>query len=81
MDEECLHESGVMLIRANRALIRGSSMLPDGSEPFLFSNGTCPTIISPETKWSGKDRNQGLADLVLHTKFRKGVMIHLESNG
>ena len=37
MDEECLHESGVMLIRANRALIRGSSMLPDGSEPFSFS--------------------------------------------
>ncbi len=37
MDEECLRESGVMLIRANRALIRGSSLLLDGSEPFSFS--------------------------------------------
>lgn len=72
MDEECLHESGVMLIRANRALIRGSSMLPDGSEPFLFSTGTRPTFICPETEWSGKDSNQGLTDLVLHTKLRKG---------
>lgn len=36
MDEECLHESGVMFIRANRALIRGSCMLPDGSGPYLM---------------------------------------------
>lgn len=39
MDEECLRESGVMLIRANRALIRGSSLLLDGSEPFSFQGG------------------------------------------
>lgn len=39
MDEECLRESGVMLIRANRALIRGSSMLPDGSGPYFLPIG------------------------------------------
>lgn len=39
MDEECLHESGVMFIRANRALICGSSMLPDGSGPYFLPVG------------------------------------------
>ena len=59
-----------MFIEANRALIRGGGMLPDGSEPFLFSTGMRPTFISPETKRSGKDRNQGLADLVLQNDER-----------
>lgn len=36
MDEKCLCESGVMLIRANRALIRGRIMLPDGSGPYFL---------------------------------------------
>lgn len=67
----CLHESGVMFIEANRALIRGGGMLPDGSEPFLFSTGTRPTFISPETKRSGKDRNQGLAGLVLQNSEKE----------
>ena len=39
MDERFLHESGVMLIRANRALIRGGSMLPDGSGPYFLPIG------------------------------------------
>lgn len=39
MDEERFREGGVMLIEANRALIRGSSLLLDGSWPFSFTPG------------------------------------------
>ncbi len=41
----CLHESGVMFSEANRALICGSGLLPDGSGPFFLATTIlCKTI-------------------------------------
>ena len=59
MDEECLRESGVMLIRANRALIRGSSMLPDGFKPFSFYLWGGPTSNASQTFSQHDDRIKG----------------------
>lgn len=64
MDEERFREGGVMLIEANRALIRGSSLLLDGSGPFSFTPGN----ISAKTNlrrysdegFQGEQEHEGL---------------------